>query len=88
MVGALVDVFASWRDLRRQEKRELLGVCGISVLVKKVGTGKIGKTHYAIWSADETANVGLDRETPVSSDYDEETSKFTGKIAKVTITVK
>ena len=34
------------------------------------------------------ANVGMDRETPVSPDYDEETSKFTGKIDKVTITVK
>ena len=41
-----------------------------------------------MWSADETANVGADRETPVSPDYTEETSKFTGKIDEVTITLK
>jgi hypothetical protein len=41
-----------------------------------------------MWSADETANVGADRETPVSPGYTDETSKFTGKINKVTITLK
>ena len=48
----------------------------------------IEKTHYGVWSFDESANVGIDRETPVSPDYNEETSKFTGKIDKVTINLK
>jgi len=55
---------------------------------KKVGSGRVEKTQFAVWSADETANVGIDRETPVSPDYTEETSKFTGKIEKVTVTLK
>jgi len=54
----------------------------------KVGSGHIDKTHFAIWSADETANVGMDRETPVSPDYTEQTSKFSGKVHKVTIILK
>ena len=55
---------------------------------KQVGSARIERTQYAVWSADETANVGADRETPVSPDYVEETSKFTGKIGKVTIRLK
>jgi len=55
-----------------------------------VGEGKIEKTQCCIFSADETANVGVDRETPVvPADYaNEEESRFTGKISKVTITLK
>jgi arylsulfatase len=55
---------------------------------EKVGSGRVEKTQFAIWSADETANVGIDRETPVSPDYTEQTSEFTGTIGKITITVK
>ena len=55
---------------------------------KKVGSGRIEKTQFSVWSADETANVGIDRETSVSPDYTEETSRFSGKIDKVTITLK
>lgn len=68
-----------------------LGLGGTATLLingKQVGSCKIEKTQFAIWSADETANVGRDRETPVSSDYDEESSQFNGKIHKVTITLK
>jgi arylsulfatase len=64
------------------------GTATFTVNGKQTGSGKIGRTQFAIWSADETANVGMDRETSVSPDYDEETSKFTGKINKVTITVR
>jgi arylsulfatase len=64
------------------------GTATLSVNGKQAGSGKIGRTQFAVWSADETANVGMDRETPVSPDYVEETSKFTGKINKVTITVR
>ena len=62
--------------------------CNICSYDQQVGTGQVEKTQFAIWSADETANVGMDRETPVSSDYTEENSRFTGQIDSVTITVK
>ncbi|TWT67699.1 Arylsulfatase [Posidoniimonas polymericola] len=71
--------------------QQKLGAGGTATLLidgKKVGSGKVEKTQFAIWSADETANVGVDRETPVSSDYDEHSSRFTGKIDKVTITLE
>lgn len=55
---------------------------------KQVGAGRVEKTQAGIWSADETANIGIDRETSVSTDYTEETSKFTGRIDKVVISVK
>ncbi|HQZ66031.1 MAG TPA: sulfatase-like hydrolase/transferase, partial [Planctomycetaceae bacterium] len=68
-----------------------LGAGGTATLYindKQVGSGRIGRTQFAIWSADETANVGIDRETSVSPEYTEETSKFTGTIDKVTISLK
>lgn len=64
------------------------GTATISINDKPVGSGRVERTQLGIWSADETANVGIDRETSVSPDYTEETSKFTGKINKVTITLK
>ena len=41
-----------------------------------------------MFSADETAGVGVDDATPVSTDYRERDNGFTGKILKVTIDVK
>ena len=73
------------------DDKKKLGSGGVATLYindKKVGSGRIEKTHYGVWSFDETANVGVDRETPVSPDYNEESSKFTGKIDKVTINLK
>lgn len=64
------------------------GTATLSINGKKVGSGKIGQTEFAIFSADETASVGVDLETPVSTDYDRKGSKFNGKIDKVTITLK
>jgi arylsulfatase A-like enzyme len=78
-------------DGKSSDGKPKLGAGGTATLFindKKVGSGKIEKTQFAIWSADETANVGVDRETPVSPDYTEETSKFTGKIDKVTVSLK
>jgi arylsulfatase A-like enzyme len=73
------------------DDKKKLGSGGMATLYinnKKVGSGRIEKTHYGVWSFDETANVGVDRETPVTPDYNEETSKFTGTIDKVTINLK
>jgi len=46
------------------------------------------KASPALFSADETAGVGVDAETPVSDSYTSTTGKFTGSIDKVTINLK
>ena len=55
---------------------------------KAVGSGKIAATEFSIFSADETAGVGIDMETTVSDIYSRAGSEFTGSIDKVTITLK
>jgi arylsulfatase A-like enzyme len=56
---------------------------------QKVAEGRIEHTQAMIFSADETADVGIDLGTPVVEAIGSEAkSKFTGKIAKVTIEVK
>jgi arylsulfatase A-like enzyme len=49
---------------------------------KKVGAGRVGETQAMIFSADETADVGYESGTPVSSDYSTENgdSRFNGRI--------
>jgi hypothetical protein len=55
----------------------------------KVGEGRIERTQPAIFSADETADVGIDLATPVVETIGAEAkSRFTGRIHKVTIEVK
>jgi len=54
---------------------------------KKVASGRIEKTQFAIFSADEGTDVGSDEGTPVTEAY-KVPFKFTGKIAKVTIELK
>ena len=61
----------------------------VSVDGKKVAEGQIPKTQPFIFSADEGADVGIDAETNVSSDYQPGLpSTFTGKIVKVTVEQK
>jgi arylsulfatase len=56
---------------------------------RKVGEGRIERTQPAIFSADETADVGIDLATPVVEVIGaEHASKFTGRIPKVTIEVQ
>ncbi len=64
------------------------GVATIYVNDKKAAERRIGRTQPMIFSADETADVGMDDATPVSEDYKAADSKFTGKILKVTVDVK
>jgi arylsulfatase len=54
---------------------------------KKVATGRIELTVPFLFGA-ETADVGVDLYTPVTSDYAKSQNKFTGKINKVTIDLK
>jgi arylsulfatase len=64
------------------------GTATILVNGEKAATGRIEQTQPNIFSADETAAVGVDDATPVTADYKERDNAFTGKIAKVTIDVK
>lgn len=64
------------------------GTATLYINDKAVGSKKIAATEFSIYSGDETASVGVDLETPVTDDYTQATSKFTGKINKVTVNLK
>ena len=51
----------------------------------KVAEGRIEKTTPFLFSADETADVGVDDATPVTEAYAERDNSFNGKIDKVTV---
>jgi arylsulfatase len=51
----------------------------------QVGQGRVAATVPMIFSGDETADVGRDTASPVSDDYDAESSVFTGTVNWVQI---
>jgi arylsulfatase len=54
----------------------------------KVAEGRIEHTQAGLFSADETADVGIDLGTPVVEAIGaEERSRFTGRIIEVTVEV-
>jgi arylsulfatase A-like enzyme len=56
---------------------------------EKVGEGRIERTQPGMFSADETADVGIDLGTPVVEAIGaEHASRFTGRIEKVTVEVR
>jgi hypothetical protein len=56
---------------------------------QQVAQGRIERTQPMIFSADETADVGIDLATPVVETIGSEArSRFTGSIPKVTIEVR
>jgi arylsulfatase len=55
---------------------------------KKVAEGLIGNTVPALFSGDETVDVGVDHHTPVTPDYQQRGNEFNGKIGKVKIELK
>lgn len=57
---------------------------------KQVAKARIGKTQPNIFSADETADVGLDNQTPVAQGigYGPEETRFTGKIHEIVVEVE
>lgn len=64
------------------------GLGSLYVNGKKVAEGRIERTQPAIFSADETADVGIDLASPVVESIGaERASKFTGKIDEVTVDV-
>jgi len=64
------------------------GTATLLVNGTQVASGRIERTQGMIFSADETAGVGMDDATPVTTDYKERDNAFTGKILKVTVDVK
>ena len=65
------------------------GLTTLFVNGEKVAEGRIPATQPAIFSADETADVGIDLGTPVVEAIGAEAkSRFNGRIPKVTIEVK
>jgi hypothetical protein len=51
---------------------------------KQVAAGRLEKTEFLRFSADETFDIGCDTGSPVSADY-KSPFRFTGKIKKVEI---
>ncbi|MCK5069203.1 MAG: hypothetical protein KAR01_01630 [Desulfocapsa sp.] len=66
------------------------GKATIYINDKAVADGRVEKTQPNIFSADETADVGLDNQTPVAAGigYGPEATRFTGKIHKVIVAVQ
>jgi arylsulfatase len=65
------------------------GQATLSVNGEKVGEGRIPATQPGLFSADETADVGIDLGTPVVEAIGAEArSRFTGRIPKVTVQVQ
>jgi hypothetical protein len=56
---------------------------------KPVAEGRVEKTQPNIFSADETADVGVDNQTPVAEGIGiGPATRFTGKINKITLEVR
>ncbi len=65
------------------------GTGTLSVNGQKVAEGRIDRTQPFFFSADETADVGIDLGTPVVEAVGAEAkSRFTGKIPKVTVAIR
>ncbi|QDT36236.1 arylsulfatase [Stratiformator vulcanicus] len=63
------------------------GTATLTVNGKEAAKGKIEKTQPLMFSADETADIGLDNQTPVASDIGigRDETRFTGTIEKVLV---
>jgi len=64
------------------------GTGTIFVNGEQVAQGRIEKTNPFLFSADETADVGVDDATPVTEEYQQRHNEFNGKIEKVTVEVE
>jgi arylsulfatase len=54
---------------------------------KKVGEGRVQRTHALFYSMDETLEIGCDMGEPVSPDYGRRGNEFNGKIDWVQIDI-
>jgi len=65
------------------------GTATLFINNRKVGEGRIERTQPMIFSADETADVGIDLATPVVADIGAgRNSRFTGRIPELTVEVR
>ena len=66
------------------------GQATLSVNGETVAEGRIEKTQPLIFSTDETADVGLDNQTPVAEGIGigRDETRFSGKIHQITVAVK
>jgi arylsulfatase len=64
------------------------GTATILVNGEKVASGRVEHTQAIIFSPDETADVGLDGATPVTTDYKQYDNAFTGKLVKLVVDVR
>ncbi|HSR39897.1 MAG TPA: sulfatase/phosphatase domain-containing protein, partial [Phnomibacter sp.] len=65
------------------------GMATLYINDKKVGEGRVNRTQPGIFSADETADVGIDLATPVVEAIgSERKSRFNGHIPRITVAVK
>jgi arylsulfatase len=66
------------------------GVATLSVNGEQVAEGRIDRTQPNVYSADETADVGLDNQTPVAEGIGigRDETRFTGTITRVVVEVK
>ncbi len=67
------------------DKPGMGGTGTISVNGRQVAEGRIENTVPFLFSADETTDVGVDKATPVTEDYEERHNEFNGKIEQVTV---
>jgi arylsulfatase len=54
---------------------------------EQVGQGRVERTHWGIFSMDETTDVGSDAASPVSQDYGPADNEFAGKVHWVQIDI-
>jgi arylsulfatase len=64
------------------------GQAAIFVNGEKAAVGRIERTNGLMFSADETADVGIDDATPVTEDTPEGRNRFNGRIHSVTVDLK
>ncbi len=64
------------------------GTATIYVNDRKAAEGRIERTQAMLFSTDDAADVGVDEGTPVTEDYTPSSSRFNGRILKVTVDVK
>jgi arylsulfatase len=64
------------------------GTLSILVNGKMAAKSRIERTQPFVFSADETAGVGIDEATTVTTDYPQHDNAFTGKSHKVVLDVK
>jgi arylsulfatase len=67
------------------DKPGMGGMGTIFINGEKAAEGRIERTTPFVFSADETADVGVDEATPVTEEYAERDNAFNGKIETVTI---